>query len=822
MSKRFRFVPKSRQQTEREIVREQTDFTKGVWNDIPASRVPSKGLYYLTNRIAYDYGIAGRTGNKMIRGNEETGQAALPNLGYDIKASKSGNTISILPDDEMIQITGADIGNVGTSTALFNVGVNIPTGTPLKYSYDASNYYKGLVAQLIPDLVYFNTEATYYAINVDSTHIYISTTTNPSLSIFMADVRNSDKYSITFQSIIPYTLSNSDIGRFFNWGNGHRYLITACTSTTIVTNDSTAESTTVVGKIEAAVNAFEWHPISRKWILHIDTRIFLSDSWEMNSWTEINRNSVRTPNETRSVIKIYGNNAILFNSAGIFAIELEDKDFVHYHLLNADIPPYGDISSAQSIYGRRYLFSYSRLAGVGALRSRGPESSAQVLHESGTNDLDSGGTDYGILWDSAAMGTSEYFIVDLTPPDYLIGNAGFHFSHYSLYGTKDVGSYGISPTIGAGNNPERYWWMSDIPMIKCFHFVTDGNGCSNRLTTGDQNVFSSYDTQSEIKFFDDDFDVAGTLSILSCFDSQNLEVSGSSAFEGIAAIGASSIMRGSQSGKIISRVVGTKGSRPSQSDVGKLIFFSDGSMDIITAVSIGSVANYDTITVSKSNTRSDMVAAWNPIARKYYDTISDSQLDVRNGFLLKQRFMQPMPNCNTGEVIPGFLFGHIEGDTKLYYSQTGDKSLAGYFHPGHQFDKCDNPITKLSAFPGILIGYQPNGFCSWDIKNTLTMNNVDSGGQDIGEQPITVVLTRTETEGIGILDSASLVKTLEGYDLVITQNREVRTHNGTKFSDNIVVDRIQNKMSKLQAVSAIHYDKVSGLLIYGTESQPYA
>jgi hypothetical protein len=264
--------------------------------------------------------------------------------------------------------------------------------------------------------------------------------------------------------------------------------------------------------------------------------------------------------------------------------------------------------------------------------------------------------------------------------------------------------------------------------------------------------------------------------------------------------------------------VGAYGSRPISDDVGKLLFWEDGTFDVIVSVVYGTTPTEDIIEVAQSGDKEAMVAAWNPVTRNYYDFTSDDSLMVRNGYMLKQRFFTAMPNCNVGEIAPGFVFGAIEGDVRLYYCNTGDKAFVGYYHPGQQFDVCDQPLVCLSAFDGSLIGYQYNGFAKWDIKNTLTMDNTNAGASDIGEQPLTVIITRVEMVGTGILDKGSFVKTIEGTDIVLTNNRELKTHNGTAFSASLSADRIQKRLNKLQAVSAMHYDGVTGLLIYGTEA----
>jgi len=735
MSKLRRFIPKTRQQIERQFQVLQSTFIKGVYNDIPASAIPAvvkkgqvypEGLYYLVNAIVYDHGIEGRQGNRVLNG---TSQAALPSLATGVYASKTGYTITI---------TG---------------------GT--------------------------------------------------------------------------YTLTQADVGRYFDWGDPQRDVIVAVdTGTNKATVAlSTAHSSTMTGKIVGDIKAWKWHDLARKWIMQIDTRIFVSDSWKISAWIQVAQNSKYSPSETKSMIKIYKDSTLLFNTRGIFKIDVYNTPTPVYYQVNSVVPPVFDAvidSQGSLVYGRRYLYSYARLDTVRPTAQR-IDDGVSVLHESGTNPQRQSGVssvtadktyiDWNQKWSADPISDSNGILTALEPPDDTLCG-GRHFTHYCPQGTLDVGINGTDPSIGSGVNPERYWWMNDVPFVKAFTFTRDSGG---GVTSAGTDVFSRYDTESDISYC-----VSGTTiltdTIQSVLDSNY--ALGSTAYSVLGTtpgcIGASSLMMATKSGTTVSRSGGSVGSRPTSDDIGKLLFWEDGTYDVITGISLGATASLDTITVAQSGTKTAMAVAWNPVPRNYYDYTSDDSLMVRNGFMLKQRFFSAMPNCNVGEVAPGFVFGAIEGDVRLYYCNTGcnkgDKSFVGYYHPGHQFDVCDQPLVCLSSFDGNLIGYQYNGFAKWDTKNTLTMDNTNAGSADIGEQPITVLVTRTEMTGIGILNKGSFVKTMDGTDIVLTNNRELRTHNGTAFSTSYSSDHIQKRLNKLQSVSAMHYDSVTGLLIYGTEN----
>lgn len=86
------FSPNTRQESEREIVRIQKDFSAGVFDDIPASTIPDNGVAYLKNFINKGTELVGRSGCKKW-GNYSTGtaHASLPNIATGITYTETTN-----------------------------------------------------------------------------------------------------------------------------------------------------------------------------------------------------------------------------------------------------------------------------------------------------------------------------------------------------------------------------------------------------------------------------------------------------------------------------------------------------------------------------------------------------------------------------------------------------------------------------------------------------------------------------------------------------------------------------------------------------------
>jgi hypothetical protein len=249
--------------------------------------------------------------------------------------------------------------------------------------------------------------------------------------------------------------------------------------------------------------------------------------------------------------------------------------------------------------------------------------------------------------------------------------------------------------------------------------------------------------------------------------------------------------------------------------VNKTIYYEDGSYDVVR-----SYTNASTIEVWKSGTKETMACGWNPDRRTYHDTTTDADLKVRTGFLLTNRFLSPLPNCNIGVSTPGFLIGALSGRHDIYYCQTGRESLAGYYHEGWQTTHVDDAVIDLSAFDSTIVGYCKEGWGFFDLSSTRLINS-DSNEQQrvapLGYLPIAYFTSFKYNKTDGILCRGAFKKTRKKIDFVITDKRGVVTHDGMQMGENILAGRVMQFMEKCQAIAALHYDERSGLILWLTE-----
>lgn len=697
---------RTRQFNERPIVKEQRSFIKGACYDLGASAVPSDGMFYATDVVAYANGAHGRTGNKLW--------AVLPAACYldtALTASQSGTTVTI-----------------------------------------ASGY----------------------------------------------------------------TLTSADIGRWMEWSTGQAIPILSVNSNTFTTAVSATVASDAACRLRGDIMCDAWHPVVKKRLLHIDTRLF-SLPWDCSSATQVqfigNAPSSGTAgiSEAKSAFRARDRFGIIANGSGIYRVELE-QSVPHYYKLNTDLPQTKASDTTDDVYERRHLVSFTRLNGNEYGRDRITNGVPPVLHETGTIKRDTKGQDFFRVETSSAISSTSRAALTL----YTSG-VDASATHATIWTTADCGANGVDPVTGEANQVERYWWNMDVTLVKVFLGTTSG---SPAVTLESNNSpFSQYDTGATISWADG---AAGTSTISSVSTSltNTATLAAAKTASSIAgAIGAAKVAKGSQSAYTFTAA--TTDYTFVAADIGKIIYFSDNDWDIILATPTTATA-----TLSRSQTKTDVAAAWGVAAtRVVSDGTSDTELKVRDGFLLPQRFLHAMPNGNLLALAPGFLFVAQAGGQDVYYCQTGESELLGYHHPGWQKFHLDDAVMGMSEFDGTIAVYCANGVAIVDLSSAQTMNREDTVEYKVvplGWLPIRSIMSVKYITGIGCLDRNSFWQAQNDsgarFDLVLTNQRELRLFDGIRFGANQAGDRVMLKLQKLQAVSSGSFDRQGGLLLYGTET----
>jgi hypothetical protein len=178
--------------------------------------------------------------------------------------------------------------------------------------------------------------------------------------------------------------SEADEGNYIVHDDGKHELI----ETYINANQVDVETTTVhaassAGWVRGQINGRSEKPIAGKYLLHIDTRLFVFDA-EITEYTRCYCISYRDLLNSHSVIDSEGETAVIFNAGGIFRINLAVDSGYLYWKINTPVPRTlltGVARSITNVYGYKYTYGCARIAGDAIDRDRLTE---DLEHETGT------------------------------------------------------------------------------------------------------------------------------------------------------------------------------------------------------------------------------------------------------------------------------------------------------------------------------------------------------------------------------------------------------------------------------------------------------
>lgn len=388
---------------------------------------------------------------------------------------------------------------------------------------------------------------------------------------------------------------------------------------------------------------------------------------------------------------------------------------------------------------------------------------------------------------------------DMSVPNYLSESYYYYcreYTHYRVYAATHL------------NNIELYVHVADIPIVKALICEFDGTA----TVTATKGSFSISDVGSTLYYS------LGTSSktILTFISSSQVVLSDlvNATDDGPASIGSSKPIRFSQSGTVVAMT--SYSENADDSFIGARLFASDGSTSIITSYNGSTELLVDTPATKTSLggviiKRSSSATAY---TRKFNDTITDDTLSYRiKNHLCKNRFWQPLPNCDLGTTIEGFMVSAVKNGSSIYQTQLANKRFTGYYDPDFQIDTVQDSIQALRAYPGLLSAICSQSTVSWSTEVIGTDSR-----PDIGLSTSFLTQRNTVDEHTGTMFPESIASVDEGMDIVFTNNHEVRLFDGRSYGPNLAEGKIMKRLRKLQHYGASSYDSIRGYLLWGTES----
>ncbi len=504
-------------------------------------------------------------------------------------------------------------------------------------------------------------------------------------------------------------------------------------SGTVIPFSTTGSGVVFIGSL----NGYYDHVASGKVVLIFGNTVFVSDK-NLRALTRVTPVGFIRPSGICTIVS-HDNDAVIFSSNGIFKLFLGSSSY-YMDLINKPVPSVlvTDINQSlpATIYGYLYLYSLATL-GMAGNSSR---LDSVILFESGTSQNESV-KDYGECFFDTPIGvnlSNNHIISTFTVPDG-VNNV----THFPLYRTRNIGEYsgGAGTDVSSeGNRRDLFVWAADIPVAKAF--VGSYNSGTGVLTiSGTNNKFTRNDVGSILR------DSAGNTRTISVFTDENTvtttTLTGSwSTGTVYCFIGSGRGGRASQSGNILDLQYVDVSSVLTASDIGTLIFISDG-----TTRRIKTIIDSTTAEVVETGDFIDLCATYKPVtgnfSRKWNDTLpDDSQGDGRlslsdmyafanegSDIYVPRRFAIPIPNSDIGVIENGFMIAALRGTGRYYYSQIGDKPYTmGYYNPPYQTRKINGSINFMVIFPSKVI------IILLDKTYALILNSsTNSGRSAVGE-----------------------------------------------------------------------------------------
>jgi len=410
-----------------------------------------------------------------------------------------------------------------------------------------------------------------------------------------------------------------------------------------------------------------------------------------------------------------------------------------------------------------------------------------------------------------------------------------HWTHYGVYGTRDIGDAGTDVLTGIGNNPENYFWEADLPL--CVGVLVDSITSikSDKLTLvfDGEEPFKQFDIGNAYKLSNGVFlpiqKVTNNSPVGKCtvefenlgsllMDQSSISDDGTGGGETTGAIQGNLAFKAIKDdgaatgpGKIV-EIKSTSSSKTTfvAADVGEPIFWQNGEVDVIISVAAGKA------TVHQAGEFAVQGAGVSAQTRKFNDTVNDETLALRRdgGLILRNRFFQPLPNpSGDGVVVPGFIVVTRLNDTFICYSMVPRNYpyIGGYHNPGYQFD--DSPkdtIQRLRLFPNRLVVY-----CSNSTWATPTNISEFATVEEIGEA-IAVLRQLELQEDKGTLYVNAVARIDTSIDLVITNEPAVRLFDGFRYGDeDLSYNKVRTIIQTMSRRIVGHYNPAGGYHMWG-------
>jgi len=621
----------------------------------------------------------------------------------------------------------------------------------------------------------------------------------------------------------------SDVGNYIVYNDGKHERIIEYTSTTVVEVDrSDAHADSDAAWLHGPVNMLAKHRAQSRIIIQIDTRFFISDDMDVGAWYQVFRAGSTAPANSYSRFDEMGNYLMVFNENGIFKLDCSSvgdgtEPCIYWKANESFIDLSGITKPATNTYKYRYMMVRTRIKGTSIARDR----TSQTVEQQ-TAPL--------ILFDPAGQ-YSQVDYIEIDAAGAIDGSSYFGevdfvfdsetqtpYTHWSIYRTLDIGDNGISPVTGSGNNSELFVWVKDKVIKRAFLGFRSGDtitSASSPFTPDDVGARIYYNTDGSY------VTIATYVSAMQVTTLDSGEIAG-----GPMAIGSSNNAWAQQS--VTGNETVGNGTITTHADstdftedvVGEEVVWDDGTRSLVVRF-----IDANNVEVAQSEALSGnpwKYITWGTNGRlRIEDSTTDDTLRAREaGFAVKNRFMNPLPDCNDGVIAGGMLWGIIRGTGNIYYSQipNNEEYYAGYYRQagnGAQIDILPDDIQAIRQFSDRVLFYcsQSTWFISTNDFTTVVVKAVG--------EVVVVATGHWPLADIGVVDYGGIIR-LDGIqkselmngagDFLVCSDGGVRICNGYEFSRDLSAGTIRKSLLTHVARSAGHYDSINGVMLFRSDN----
>ena len=758
------YAPRSRTQDERPITREHNSFSRGMYRDMPASDIPEMGEADIFNFNNFGKYLESRTGS-IEWGDHENG----------------------IPAAELPESYGPYIFyGKASSDGLYN------------------EYRLNVVAP-------------------GENYIWTWIGDDNSVGWFLGVDHGS---GIVYEEVVDII------------GPGSTGII-ARTIPSVLLGDTEVQ---MAGTVVAPVHTIFFSEYHDKFIIHLGGNIYSSDDIAVSSWERItisgtpysydpNFGSLDVAANLSSMVEFIDRIAF-FTNAGIYNINVAEGYFFQVNTavpesliehINADtIDPQISVDDTTYKYGRKRVYSLSRITGNGVRDRQTPGSIVEWESGGALPDPDQNFRDYGVqfyLDESSAVGTAFNGDIRGLSPVTTKQDApqSLQATHYSVYGTENMQlAEGIE---NLGNDPENLIWELDIPVswITVVTVVSSPAAdtyivtLSNELPKGLLNVV--------VEEFNGDLAFIGIQGADIYYKTNRSLSPGNTTFLSYGLASVAGVF--SFTGNTITA------SQAVDLTVGETVYFSGGQTAKVVSISSTTEFTVDSVSglvvgdyfggkMSAAPSGSFTIGAISYEAG-FDSSVTDNTLYNRSDvYFMPNRFWEPMADGELGDIFGAFAFvGSRESQTVQYCQLAKNfERFFGQHNKPTQYHNLGDTATQISRFKGLM-----SVKC---LASTITFSlTAYTVGGNVGAARFLFIINSANevSDTIGCVGPWAVAK-VDGSntEMVLTNEPGLRVFNGTSYGANMLKDRILDDLKSIGQNFAVSYSDENGLIIWSVEN----